>query len=151
LRGESELAVRAMAEEEKAQIPAPDGAQTRAHLRHPVHDDAVLNVIGQINFIGQSLNVHCSVIDLSLGGCRLRARDPFWAKPELPVEVTFNIRGLPMLLRGTIQWTDGNGVFGICFVDVSSRRKEALDDVLTEVITFPEEEEAGRLDGGEGP
>jgi hypothetical protein len=129
-----------MGEDDKAQTPATHGAGTRAYSRHPVDEEAVLNVIGQINFIGQSLNVHCSVIDLSFGGCRLRAKDPFWAKPELPVEVTFNIRGLPMLLSGTIRWTDGNGVFGIRFVDVSSRRKEALDDVLAEITTFPPEE-----------
>jgi hypothetical protein len=137
---ESNLAVRAMGEDERAQTPATDGAQTRASTRHPVYDNAVLNLIGQTNFIGESLNVHCSVLDLSLGGCRLVAKDRFWAKPQLPVEVTFNIRGLPLLLRGTIQWTDGNGMFGIHFVNMSARSQEALDDVLAEITAFEPEE-----------
>ena len=112
------------------------GAEDRASNRHPVRDDAVLSVIGQSNVIGQTLTVDCSVLDLSVGGCRLRAKGRFIAKPQLVVEVTFTIRGLPMMLRGTIQWTKGEDTFGIRFLEMSSRRREDLNEVLAEIEGF---------------
>jgi len=96
----------------------------------------VLSVIGQANVIGQTLRVNCSVLDLSLGGCRLRAKGRFIARPQFLVEATFTIRGLPMMLRGTIQWTQGEDTFGIRFLEMSSRRKEALSEVLAEIEEF---------------
>jgi hypothetical protein len=131
-----------MEEQDKAQVPEAVGEAARTSHRHPVQNDALLTVIGETDEIGQSLIIqHCSVLDLSLGGCRLRAKEPFAAQAKLPVEVTFRIRGLPMLLRGTIQWTDGRDTFGIRFVDVSSRRKAALNEVLSEMEAMHASEE----------
>jgi hypothetical protein len=131
-----------MEEEEKAQVLAAVGAECRTSHRHPVHDDAVLSVIGQ------NLSVHCNVLDLSPGGCRLRAKDRFIAEARVPVEVTFKIRGLPMLLRGVIQWTDCADHFGIRFLEMSSRRKKALVEVLTEIAAFHAGELARAAGGG---
>jgi hypothetical protein len=76
------------------------------------------------------------VLDLSAGGCRLRAKQPFRAEAQLHVEVTFKIRGLPLLLPGVIQWTDCAENFGIRFSDMRARRKEGLVEVLTEVAAL---------------
>ena len=119
-----------MEEDEKAQNLAAVGAEGRTSHRHPVHSGALLSVVGQ------DLSVHCNVLDLSLGGCRLRARDQLRIEAQVRVEVTFTIRGLPMLLPGVIQWTDCARQFGIRFLDMSARRKEALVEVLSEVAAF---------------
>jgi len=129
-----------MAEEEtEDDLPAVRMEYRETH-RYPVHNEAVLSLIGQ------NLSLHCRVLDLSLGGCRLRAKNQFKTRPKVPVEVTFKIRGLPMLLRGIIQWTDGEDLFGIRFVDLSSRRKDALVDLLYEIAAF-RASEAKRKDG----
>jgi hypothetical protein len=135
-----------MAADEKGPETVPKtGAEGRTSNRHPVRDDAVLSVIGQSNVIGQTLTVNCSVLDLSVGGCRLRAKGRFIAKPQLLVEITFTIRGLPMMLRGTIQWTQGEDTFGVRFLEMSSRRREDLNEVLAEIEEF-EAAEARRLE-----
>jgi hypothetical protein len=108
-----------MNDEEKAQSRVTAGAKDRTSRRHPVHDDASLCVIGQ------DLIVPCSV--------------QFRAEAQLHVEVTFRIRGIPMLLPGVIQWTDCAENFGIRFSDMRARRKEGLVEVLTEIATLQEE------------
>ncbi len=129
-----------MENDEKTRVRAAVGAEGRTSHRHPVHENALLSVIGM------SLSVHCNVLDLSLGGCRLRARDRFRAEAQTQVEVTFTIRGLPMLLPGVIQWTDCEDQFGIRFLEMSSRRKDALAELLSEIAAF----HAGELAGSAG-
>jgi hypothetical protein len=131
-----------MEEDEKAQILAAVGAEGRTSHRHPVHSGALLSVIGQ------DLSVHCNVLDLSLGGCRLRAKDQFRVEAQVRVEVTFTIRGLPMLLPGVVQWTDCAGHFGIRFLGMSARRKDALVEVLSEIVAFHAGELARAASGG---
>jgi hypothetical protein len=121
-----------MEENEKAQILEADRARYRTSQRHPVHSGALLSVLGQ----DEDLSVQCKVLDLSLGGCRLHARDQFAAEAQVRVEVTFTIRGLPLLLPGVIQWTDREDQFGIRFLEMSDRRKELLMEVLAEVAAF---------------
>jgi hypothetical protein len=131
-----------MEEDEKAQNLAAVGAEGRTAHRHPVHSGALLSVIGQ------DLSVHCNVLDLSLGGCRLRARGEFRVEAQVRVEVTFTIRGLPMLLPGIVQWTNCAGHFGIRFLDMSARRKDALVEVLSEIAAFHAGELARADSGG---
>jgi hypothetical protein len=133
-----------MEEDEKAQILATVGAECRASHRHPVQSGALLSVIGK------DLSVHCDVLDLSQGGCRLRARGESKIEAEVRIEVTFTIRGLPMLLPGVVQWTDGAGHFGIRFTDMSSRRRDALVELLTEIAAFHAGELARAASGGAG-
>jgi hypothetical protein len=118
---------------EKGEGPAL-GNEDRNFPRHLIHDDAVLSLIGQ------SHSVPCRVLDLSLGGCRLRAKELLRTRQRVSVEVTFKIRGFPMLLCGVIQWTDGVDLMGIRFVDLNSRSKEALAEVVREI----EEEHAAK-------
>jgi len=113
--------------EENAEGKPALGIECRESPRLPVNDDAKLTLIGQDS------SVPCTVLDLSQGGCRLRAKQRLKVRPRIPVEVTFKIRGLPMLLCGVIQWTDYADMFGIRFVDVSSRRKEMLAELIGEI------------------
>lgn len=131
-----------MEENERAQILEAEKTRYRTSQRHPVHSSALLSVLGQ------DLNVQCSVLDLSLGGCKLHATDPFKAEAQVRVEVTFTIRGLPLLLPGVIQWTDSADHFGVRFVDMSDRRKEMLVEVLGEVAVLQARRPTGTA--GEG-
>jgi hypothetical protein len=94
--------------------------ELRASPRLSVHEKA------RVQVLNSAVAAVCSVLDVSLGGCRLLAEQPFPARKRIPVEVTFKICGLPMRFNGIIKWTDFEGTMGIEFVDVSPRRKEAL-------------------------
>jgi c-di-GMP-binding flagellar brake protein YcgR len=87
----------------------------------------------QLLLMDRGSTMQCNVIDFSLGGCRLRTGEASIAGPRICVEVTFKIRGIDMRFRGITQWTDGRHLVGIRFVDLSSRRREDLAEVLSEV------------------
>jgi len=78
-------------------------------------------------------SVPCRVVDLSTGGCLIETQKRFIAGILLRVEVTFKVRGLAFRFNGVTQWTDGRQRVGVRFVDVTSRRKEELVEVLREV------------------
>jgi hypothetical protein len=85
-------------------------------------------------------SVPCRVIDLSLGGCRIETDRPFVVGLQARVEVSFTVHGLVFRFTGTTQWADGRHQAGIHFVDMTSRRRDELVEVLHEV----EEENAAR-------
>jgi c-di-GMP-binding flagellar brake protein YcgR len=113
--------------EARAEVRASKEANRRAYPRYFVDEAAVLLLMDR----GSSMQ--CKVLDFSLGGCRLRTREPFFPGIGVCAEVTFNVLGIGLRFRGVTQWTDGQSLVGIRFVDLSSRRKEVLSEVLSEV------------------
>jgi PilZ domain len=113
-----------------------DHEELRASPRHPVHEKA------RIMALQSGFAVVCSVLDISQGGCKLFAEQPFPARKRIPVEVTFKICGLPLRFGGIIKWTDFEGTMGIEFVDVSPRRKEALALAVEDLKSFKAEKVA---------
>lgn len=113
--------------EERAEVRASEEANRRAYPRYFVEEAAVLLLMDR------GSTMECKVLDFSLGGCRLRTREPFFPGIGVCAEVTFNVHGIALRFRGVTQWTDGQCLVGIRFVDLSSRRKDALSEVLSEV------------------
>jgi c-di-GMP-binding flagellar brake protein YcgR len=113
--------------EERAEVRASEEANRRAYPRYFVEEAAVLLLMDR------GSTMECKVLDFSLGGCRLRTREAFFPGIGVCAEVTFNVRGIALRFRGVTQWTDGQCLVGIRFVDLSSRRKDALSEVLSEV------------------
>jgi hypothetical protein len=99
----------------------------RAVPRHGVDEEAHLLLVSH------GSTVTCQVVDLSQGGCCLRTRERFTAGCMVSVEVTFKVRGLAFRFSGTTQWTDGRNQVGIRFVGVPLRRREELDEAISEV------------------
>jgi c-di-GMP-binding flagellar brake protein YcgR len=99
----------------------------RATPRLPVQGDASLLVLKH------DCRVPCRVTDLSLGGCRIETQKEFLAGIEVRVEVSFTVNGLLLRFNGITQWTDGRHLVGIRFVDVTSRRRDELAEILCEV------------------
>lgn len=77
--------------------------------------------------------VPCRVTDLSMGGCRIETQKEFRAGIEVRVEVSFTLNGLLLRFNGVTQWTDGRHLVGIRFVDLTSRRRGDLAEILREV------------------
>lgn len=137
------LAVRAMEAEVNAEELATGPQSRRAVPRFGVDEDAHLRLV-----IHGSTHP-CRVLDLSLTGCRVRTEERFLAGMLVRVEVNFKVKGLPFRFGGVTQWTDGQHLVGVRFVDVPQRRKddlvEALDEVEAEIAAKAAKQAAEEL------
>jgi c-di-GMP-binding flagellar brake protein YcgR len=127
-------AVTAMESAAKTEELASGVENRRAVPRFDVDEDA------HILLVKHGSTLPCRVVDLSLNGCRMRAKERFPAGAMVRVEVSFRVRGLAFRFSGMTQWTDGQSLVGIRFLDVPARRKEELVEALSEV----EEENAAK-------
>jgi c-di-GMP-binding flagellar brake protein YcgR len=121
------LAVMAMESEEKAAELERENQSRRTAPRHGVDVEAHLLLVSH------GSKIPCRIVDLSLGGCCLHAKERFTAGSMARVEVNFKVRGLAFRFSGLTQWTDGQHLVGIRFVDVPLRRREELVEALSEV------------------
>jgi hypothetical protein len=101
--------------------------ERRAHPRVSVDEDSVLLLVAQ------GIPIKARIVDLSLEGCHLRSHEPFTGKAGRPVEITFKVNGVAFRLSGVVQWSDGHTQLGIHFVNMISRRKAELAEVIEEV------------------
>lgn len=81
-------------------------------------------------FVGYGAPLEARLVDLSQEGCRLRTLKPVSARSRLPVEVFFKVNGVSFRFRGMLQWTDGQILLGIRFVNVIPRRMVELANVI---------------------
>jgi hypothetical protein len=116
-----------MEAEEKSEVLPGLGIEQRRRPRFPVEEQATLLLVDH----GSTLP--CNVQDLSLEGCRVRTKDRFPAGSKVRIEVGFKVNGIAFRFSGTVQWTDGRNTVGIRFAEMSSRRRDELAEVLSEV------------------
>ena len=103
------------------------GANRRSIPRFDVDENA------QVLLVNHGSTLSCRIVDLSLGGCRIRTNERFQAGVMVRVEVSFKVRGLAFRFSGVSQWTNAKHLVGIRFLDVTSRRREELAEALGEV------------------
>jgi c-di-GMP-binding flagellar brake protein YcgR len=119
--------MRAMDMEEEVEPLAEPAPDRRSYPRF------VVDELASLIELKHEATIPCHVVDLSLTGCRLRALKPFLPGLHSRVEVGFKVRGLSLRFNGEAQWTDDCRTVGIQFVDVTSRRREELAEILDEV------------------
>lgn len=73
------------------------------------------------------------IADLSLGGCRIRCDDPFQVGIYTRVETEFCLEGLPFRLGGVVQAIHDRYTVGIRFLDMSSRKREQVEQLMAEM------------------
>ncbi len=106
--------------------------QRRAEARRQVDTSAI------IRLISLAADVHGTIVDISLGGCRIRTDRRFPVGIFRRVEVEFRIDGLPFRFGGVTQAIYDPFNVGIRFLDLSARKREQLLQLLDE-IRKPEE------------
>jgi hypothetical protein len=104
--------------------------ERRADPRQPVEEPAAIVILEQ------GVGFRCSVLDLSLSGCRLRTGLRFPGSAWERVEVSFKLRGISLRFMGVIQWIDGRQKLGIRFTNMTPRRRTELAEVLAEVKAY---------------
>jgi hypothetical protein len=130
--------------------PSPaTGRDRRAQSRHTVDTRASLF------FIDVRAQITGRIVDLSIGGCRIRTDERFPVGIYRRVEAEFNLDGLPFRLGGVVQAVHDRRTVGIRFIDMSPRKREHLTELMEEIAEMKKAAgegmgEPGNGDEGEG-
>jgi c-di-GMP-binding flagellar brake protein YcgR len=113
-------------------VPAPPleklaPRERRVASRHEVDTSAV------IHLINISSKQSGRIIDLSLGGCRIETDERFPVGIYTRVETEFHLEGLPFRLGGVVQALHKGRIVGLRFLDMSSRKREQLEQLIAEI------------------
>ncbi len=103
------------------------GRDRRAQARHEVDTSAI------ILLVNISAKIKGRIIDLSLGGCRIRTDERFPVGIYTRIETDFFLEGLPFRLGGVVQAIQGKDLVGIRFLDMSERKKDQLKQLIAEI------------------
>jgi len=113
--------------------PAPvKSRDRRASSRHAVDTRAKLLLVKTgITMTGRILN-------LSLGGCQIRMEECFNVGIYVRIEAEFYLHGLPFRVGGVSQAIMDKFTIGIRFLDLSTRRREQLEELMAEIAEWNE-------------
>lgn len=122
----------------ESQPPPTVAAERRLSTRIPVNEKATL-LLGHLASV-----MPCTLLDLSLDGCRLRTESAIRIERGT-VELIFRIGGTGFRLGGELQWTARSQEFGVCFAEMSARREAELVEVLGELTAKLAEKQAEQV------
>jgi c-di-GMP-binding flagellar brake protein YcgR len=105
----------------------PSRRERRALSREAVDTSAVIYLIHVASrLVGR-------ILDLSMGGCRIRTDERFPVGIYTRVETEFRLEGMPFRLGGVTQAIHDQYHIGIRFLDMSSRKREQLEQLIEEL------------------
>jgi hypothetical protein len=105
----------------------PNKRDRREALREEVDTSAVIDLIKSAS------KLRGRILDLSLGGCRIRTDEPFPVGIYTRVETEFRLDGQPFLLGGVVQAIHDRHTVGIRFLDMSSRKREQVEWLMEDI------------------
>jgi len=123
--------------------PNGTGRDRRGYTRHAVNSEA------SVFLVDLRCRIMGRIVDVSLGGCRIRSQERFPVGIYRRVEVEFTLDGLPFRLAGVVQSLHDRYTVGIRLLDLSDRKREQLIGLMAELDEAQRlEEEAQRLESG---
>jgi hypothetical protein len=127
-----EKAVTAMESVKKAQVTGPSQAKPTGRDRREVTREAV-DTTAVIVLVKIASRLPGRILDLSLSGCRIRTDERFPVGIYTQVETEFRIAGLPVRLGGVVQAIHDKHTVGIRFLDMSSRKREQVEELIRDI------------------
>ena len=125
-------AVMAMESADLTQVASLSQAKPNMRDRREAPREEV-NTSAVITLVNIASRLCGRIIDLSLGGCRIRTDERFPVGIYTRVETEFRLEGLPFRLGGVIQAIHDRHTVGIRFLDMSSRKREQLEQLIEEI------------------
>jgi len=98
-----------------------------------------VNTTAAIFLINIASRLQGRILDLSLGGCRIRTDERFPVGIYTRVETEFRIEGLPFRLGGVVQAIHDRYTVGIRFLDISNRKSEQVAQLIEEIRQMKEQ------------
>jgi c-di-GMP-binding flagellar brake protein YcgR len=114
--------------------PSPDDSAD-SRRRHPERRKTPrrqLDTSAEVLLVNVGSRLTCRILDLSLGGCRIRTNDRFPVGIYTRVEVEFHLQGLTFRL-GVVQQLYDRRSIGIRFLDLSDRKRRQMLELMTEI------------------
>jgi hypothetical protein len=105
----------------------PEGVERRQSRRYKTSTPTRITLVG----LGEVRD--CLMLDLSLGGCKLRFAHACGIETGSRVEVQFLENGLPLRLAATVQVSTDDDVLGLQFVNISARMQARLQSLIHEI------------------
>jgi hypothetical protein len=116
-------------------------AERRSQSRHAVDTSCKLLLIKT------AISMPGRILNLSLGGCRIRTEERFNVGIYVRVEAEFYLHGLPFRVGGVSQAILDKNTIGVKFLDMSERRREQLSELMVEIAEAAALEPAAGLTG----
>lgn len=120
--------------------PEPAGPSRRERRQVQRHS---VDSMASVFLLDARSKVSGRILDVSIGGCRIRFAEKFPVGIYRRVEVEFLLDGLPFRLPGVVQSLHDRFTAGIRFVDLSERKREQLLFVIEEITEASHELEGG--------
>lgn len=112
--------------------PKSSKRERRVQSRQEVDTSAVIHLVNvQSHLTGR-------ILDLSLGGCRIRTDERFPVGIYTRVETEFRLGGLSFRLGGVTQAIHDQRHVGIRFLDMSPRKREQVEQLIEEIREMKE-------------
>lgn len=92
-----------------------------------------LDYTATILLVNVGSTLHGRILDLSLGGCRIRTDARFPVGIYTRVETVFRAEGLSFRLGGVIQAIHDRRTVGIRFLDLSQRKRQQVLELIEEI------------------
>ena len=99
----------------------------RGSARHEV------DTVASILLVNVGSTLRGRILDLSLGGCRIRTDQRFPVGIYTRVEAEFKLQGLPFRLGGVVQAIHDRNTVGIRFLDLSERKRAQVLELIGEI------------------
>ena len=124
----------AKSDQAEARTAKPSGRERRTDARVEVDTSATILLVN----VGSRLRGR--ILNLSLGGCRIRTEERFPVGIYTRVETEFHLEGLPFRLGGVVQAIQERNCVGVRFLDVSERKRQQVQQLIGELADVLEKE-----------
>ena len=124
--------------------PQPAEAEKMAEIEPPVHRNSTprdrrgqsrheVDTVATIFLVKVASALRGHILDLSVGGCRIRTDERFPVGIYTRVEIEFHLQGLSFRLGGVTQAIHNRFMVGIRFLDLSERKRQQVLDLIDEI------------------
>ena len=125
------LAIVARAHPLPGALPVSQAKPNPRNRREALREEVDTTVV--IYLINIASRLSGRILDLSLGGCRIRADERFPVGIYTRVETEFSVNGLSFRLAGVVQAIHDRHTIGIRFLDMSSRKQEQVEQLIGDI------------------
>jgi hypothetical protein len=125
--------IHAVPEEATPAASALEPAKPRLHLDRRSHGRHAVDTSARLLLVKSAISMPGRILNLSLGGCRIRTDERFQVGIFVRIEAEFYLHGLPFRVAGVSQAILDRNTIGIRFLDLSDRRREQLTELIAEI------------------
>lgn len=107
--------------------------EEKARKERRLHPRFNCEAPAQVRITNPAIVLSGNIRDLSLTGCAIELEQRFPVGINIRLEIMFKLHGLPVLIQGVSRCIHTPKLIGIEFIQVSLRKKSALQELIGEL------------------